>query len=105
VSRQHRWRRGDGTVLSCPDLDEAVPMMLDELDDIKCLINQLEEWLLFDDVAADLFTDWLIAVNCDPGPEPSAKAVIDQLGTVGVTLHHILRAGIPNTGHRHPPTQ
>jgi len=104
MSRQHRWRRGDGTMLSCPDLHEAVPMMLDELDDIKGLVNQLEQWLLFDDVACDLLTDWLIAVNCDPGPEPSAQDVIDQLGTVGVKLHHILRAGIPDTGHRHPPT-
>lgn len=104
MSRRHRWRRGDGTVLSCPDLDEAVPLMLDELDDIKRLVNLLEEWLLFEESACDLLTDWLIAVNCNPGPEPTAKGVIDELGTLGVKLHRILQAGIPDTGHVHPPT-
>ena len=103
MSRRHRWRRGDGTVLSCVDLNRAVPMMLDELDDIVRLLAQVEQWLRFDDVACDLFTDWLIAVSCEPGPEPCAQDVIDELGAQNVKLHRILRAGIPNTGHVHPP--
>lgn len=104
MNRRHRWRRGDDTVLSCPDLDEAVPMMLDEIDDIKRLVNLIEEWLLFEESACYLLTDWLIAVNCLPGPEPSAQDVIDELGALGVKLHRILQAGIPPTGHTHPPT-
>jgi hypothetical protein len=91
-------------VLACPDLNEAVPMMLDDLDDIKRLVNLLEEWLLFEQDACYLLTDWLIAVNANPGREPSAQTVIDELGTLGVTLHRILQAGIANTGHVHPPT-
>lgn len=104
MNRAHRWRRGDGTVLSCPDLDEAVPMMLDELDDIKRLVNLLEEWLLFEESACYLLTDWLLAVSRDPWAKPSAQDIIDELGTLGVKLHGILHAGIPDTGHRHPPT-
>jgi hypothetical protein len=104
MSRRHRWRRGDGTVLSCTDLNQAVPMMLDELDELVRLVDQVEEWLRFDDVACDLFTDWLIAASCDPGPDPSAQGVIDELGTLSVKLHRILRADIPTTGHTHPPT-
>lgn len=79
--------------------------MLDELDDIKRLVALLEEWLLFEESACYLLTDWLIAASCEAGPEPSAKGVIDQLGALSVKLHHILRAGVPDTGHAHPPTQ
>jgi hypothetical protein len=104
MSPRHRWRRGDGTVLSCVDLNRAVPMMLDELDDVVRLVGLMEEWLRFDDVACDLLTDWLIAVNCDPGPDPCAHGVIDELGATSVKLHRILRAGIPDTGHTHPST-
>jgi hypothetical protein len=104
MNRRHRWWRGDGTVLSCADLDEAVPMMLDELDDIKRLVALLEEWLLFEESACYLLTDWLIAACTHPGREPSARDVIDELGALSVKLHHILRAGIPATGHHHPPT-
>jgi len=105
VSRAHRWRRGDATVLSCIDLAEAVPVMLDELDDIKRLVNLLEQWLLFEESACYLLTDWLIAVNTNPDHSPSAQTVIDQLATLGVTLHRILAAGTPDTGHVHPPAQ
>jgi hypothetical protein len=105
MNRRHRWQRGDGTVLSCVDLDEAVPMMLDELDDIKRLVALLEEWLLFEESACYLLTDWLIAASYDPGREPSAKGVINELGALSVKLHHILRAGVPDTGHAHPSTQ
>jgi hypothetical protein len=49
IQRAHQWRRGDGTVLSCRDLNEAVPMMLDELDDIVRLVDPVEEWLLLDE--------------------------------------------------------
>jgi hypothetical protein len=104
MNRRHRWQRGDGTVLSCVDLDEAVPMMLDELDDIKRLVVLLEEWLLFEESACYLLTDWLIAASYDLGREPSAKDVIDELGALSVKLHHILRAGVPDTGHAHPST-
>lgn len=104
MNRRHRWRRGDDTVLSRIDLHQAVPMTLDELGDIKRLVNLLEEWLLFEESACYLLTDWLIAVNCLPGPEPSAQGVIDELGALGVKLHRILRAGVPDTGHTHPPT-
>jgi hypothetical protein len=103
VSPAHRWRRGDGTVLSGIDLTEAVPMMLDELDDIVRLVDLVEEWLRFDDVACDLLTDWLIAVSCDPGSDPTAQGVIDELGKASVKLHRILRAGTPTAGHAHPP--
>lgn len=103
MNRRHRWRRGDGTVLSCADLNQAVPMMLDELDDIKRLVNLLEEWLLFEESACYLLTDWLIAVNGNPRHDPSAQTVIDELGALGVKLHRILQAGIPDTGHVHPP--
>jgi hypothetical protein len=105
MNRVHRWKRGDGTVLSCTDLVEAVPLMLDELDDIKALVDQFEDWLRFDEAACDLLTDWLWAVNCDPGTDPTAKDVIDALGALSVKLGTILRAGIPDTGHRHPPTR
>jgi hypothetical protein len=104
VSRRHRWQRGDGTVLSCIDLNQAVPMSLDELDDMVRLVDLVEDWLRFDDVACDLFTDWLFAACTDPDDEPNAKAVIDELGSASVKLHRILRAGIPDTGHTHPPT-
>jgi hypothetical protein len=79
-------------------------MMLDELDDIKRLVNVLEEWLRFEESACYLLSDWLLAVNCDPAAEPSARDVIDQLGTLGVMLHAIVQAGVPDTGHVHPPT-
>jgi hypothetical protein len=103
VNRRHQWRRGDGTVLSCLDLVDAVPMMLDELDDIKRLVNVLEDWLRFEESACYLLSDWLLAINCDPGPQPPAQGVIDELGALGVKLHRILSAGIPDTGHTHPP--
>ncbi len=105
MSRVHRWRRGDGTVLSCTDLAEAVPMMLDELDDIKRLLSTIEEWLRYDEGASDLLTDWLWAVNCDPDLDPRALDVIGELGALSVKLLNILKAGIPHTGHiHHPPT-
>jgi hypothetical protein len=104
VSHRHLWRRGDGTVFGCRDLTEAVPFHLDELDDIKDLVGQVEEWLLYDEVACDLFTDWLIAVDCGPGTEPSAREVVKALGELGVKLHRIVKAGLPKTGHAHPPT-
>jgi hypothetical protein len=104
VNRAHRWRRGDGTVLSCHDLTQAVPMTLDELHDIANLIGKIEDWLLFDEEACDLLTYWLWAANCDPTADPHARHVIDALGILGATLQRILRAGIPNTGHIHPPT-
>lgn len=105
MNRRHRCQRGDGTVLSCADLNQAVPMMLDELDDIKRLLTLVEQWLLFEETACYLLTDWLIAVSCDPGPQPTANAVIDELGALSVKLQRILRAGIPDTGHAHPPTR
>ena len=84
-------------------------MMLDELEDIKDLVNVLEQWLRFEDSSWYLLTDWLIAINNhDPDdcgePEPSAQNVINALAALSVKLHHILAAGIPDTGHTHPPT-
>jgi len=68
-------------------------------------VTLVEQWLLFEETACYLLTDWLIAASRDPGPEPSATDVINELGTLGVKLHHILRAGVPDTGHGHPPNQ
>jgi hypothetical protein len=91
-------------VLSCVDLTQAVPMMLDELDDLVRLVDLAEEWLRFDADARDLLTDWLVSRSSCPRSVPMVWAVIEELGTVGVKLHRLLRAGIPNTGHVHPPT-
>jgi hypothetical protein len=104
TDRYHHWRRGDGAVMSCSDLHVAVPMLLDELDDIKRLVDQLEDWLRFDEAACDLLTDWLWAVNCSPEVDPTAQQVIDALGRLSVQLGGILRAGVADTGHIHPPT-
>ncbi len=104
MSAAHRWRRGDGTVLSCGDLTEAVPMMLDELDDVVRLVDLAEQWLRFDADARDLLTDWLVSSCTCPGGIPTAWDVIEELGTVSVKLHRLVRAGIPDTGHVHPPT-
>jgi hypothetical protein len=104
MSPPHRWRRGDGTVLSCTDLTQAVPMMPDELDDLVRLADLVEEWLRFDDAAADLLTDWLTTTGHAPGNRSAAQAVIDEFGTLSVRLHRILHAGVPATGHTHPPT-
>jgi hypothetical protein len=104
VSPAHRCRRGDGTVLSGTDLTEAVPMLPHELDDLVRLVDLVEEWLRFDDVAGDLFTDWLIAACADPDRDPTVQDVIDALGATSVKLHRILRAAVPDTGHRNPPT-
>ena len=97
--RKHRWRRGDATVLSCADLTDAVPMMLDELDDIARLAGLIEEWLLFEEDACYLLTDWLI-LSTRGG---TAQNIIDQLGKISAQMHAIARAGIPDTGHIHPP--
>lgn len=104
MNRAHWWRRGDGAVLSCIDLTEAVPMMLDELHDIKRLVNLLEEWLLFEQDACYLLTDWLLASAIYTTNVPTACDIIDQLGTLGVKLYDLVQAGIPDTGHTHPPT-
>jgi hypothetical protein len=103
VSPRHRWRRADGAVLSCADLTEAVPMMLDELNDIVGLVDLVEEWLRFDATAVDQLTDWLAETTCRPATPNATRAVIDELGSVSVKLHRIVRAGIPDTGHIHPP--
>ncbi len=105
VNQAHRWRRGDGTLLSCQDLTEAVPMMLHELHDLAYLLGKIEDWLLFDEEACNLLTDWLWAANCDLTADPHARHIINALGTLGVTLQRILRAGISDTGHIHPPTE
>jgi hypothetical protein len=97
--RQHRWRRGDATMLSCADLTEAVPMMLDELDDIARLAGLIEDWLLFEEDACYLLTDWLMLST----RTATAQDVIDQLGKLSAQMHAIVRAGIPDTGHIHPP--
>jgi len=103
VNAHHRWRRGDGTVLSGVDLNQAVPMLLGELDDIVRLIDLIEEWLRMDDLARDQLSQWRLAIaDVCTGPDP-AWPVIDELGTVSVTLHRIVRAGIPDTGHLHAP--
>jgi hypothetical protein len=96
-------RRADGAVLSRVDLAEAVPMMLDELDDIARLVDLVEQWLLLEQAAYDLFTDWLIASTPAPRGVATAQDVLDQLGTLSVKLHALLRPGIPDTGHIHPP--
>ena len=80
--------------------DAATPSMASD-----SAVTLVEQWLLFEETACYLLTDWLIAASRDPGPEPSATDVINELGTLGVKLHHILRAGVPDTGHRHPPNQ
>lgn len=98
MSAAHRWRRGDGTLLSCLDLVEAVPMMLDELDDIVRLLDLVEEWLRLDEAARDQLADWLPDARATTA---TAWPVIDELGQASVKLHRILRAGIPDTGHTH----
>jgi hypothetical protein len=100
VSPAHRWRRTDGTVLSGVDLTAAAPMMRDELDDIARLVDVVEDWLRWRADARDLLTDWLASSASRPR-SVAAWAVIDQLGTLSVKLHRLIRAG---TGHVHPPT-
>lgn len=104
MSPAHRWRRADGTVLSGGDLTEAVPMMPDELDDVARLVDLVEERLRWRVDARDLLTDWLASSCSCPGRVPAAWDVIDQLGTVSVKLHRLIRAATGDTGHVHPPT-
>jgi hypothetical protein len=101
ISRAHRWTRGDGTLMSCTDLTTAVPMTLDELDDIVRLVDLVEEWLLLDETAVDQLTYWLDTAD---HLNRNVQHVVDELGTISAKLHQILRAGIPDTGHAHPPT-
>jgi hypothetical protein len=89
-------------MLSCRDLTESVPMMLDELDDIARLVDLVEEWLLLDEAAVDQLTNWLDSANHLHRKVPD---ILEGLGTVSVTLHQILRAGIPDTSHAHPTTE
>ena len=95
MNRAHRWRRGDGTVLSCNDLNQAVPMLLDELDDIVRLVDLVEEWLRFEEVACDLLTDWLISVSCAPGPQPVRAGRHRR-------ARHPQREAAPHPARRHP---
>ena len=80
MNAHHRWRRGDGTVLSCVDLNQAVPMLLGELDDIVRLIDLIEEWLRMDDLARDQLSQWRLAIAdvCTgpdrPGPSSTSWA-------------------------------
>ena len=104
MSPTHRWRRADGTVLSCADLTQAVPMILDELHDIVYRIDLVEEWLRLDADAQDLLGDWLLARTSCPDPVAATWTLIEDLGTQSVKLHRLIRAGIPDTGHVHPPT-
>jgi hypothetical protein len=104
VNPAHGWRRGDGTVLSRIDLTEAVPMMGDELDDIVRLVDLFEEWLRFDESMRDQLDDWLADTSWCPATTKQAWDVIEDLGSVSVQLHSILRAAIPATSHIHPPT-
>jgi hypothetical protein len=78
-------RRGDGALLSPADLDRCVPIHRIELDELACLITLIEDWLLHtgDDVLAALAR---FAADRTPA------AIIDDLGTQSVKLHHLIRS-------------
>jgi hypothetical protein len=90
-------------VLSGVDLTEAVPMLLHELDDIARLVDLVEQWLLLDEPARYLLTDWLIVAAGNPHTVATAQDIVERLGTLSVKLHALVRAGTPDTGHIHPP--